>query len=106
MEIRVLYEMFTGKDPKSLMDHIQKMASGEAPFYSTTLSLVYDKVVEELFTKRVPPGRGPGELTEGQSATVLTPPQPSISTPMLPRLLYCTLLLLFLGLFLRALLAN
>jgi len=73
--------MFIGKDSKSFMDHIQRMASGEAPFFSTTLSLVYDRVVERLFTKRVPPGHDPSELTEGQSTTVLTPPQPSTSTP-------------------------
>jgi len=73
--------MFIGKDSKSFTDHIQRMASGEAPFFSTTLSLVYDGVIEKLFTKCDPPGRDPSELAEGQSTTPrVTPP----STPHTP----------------------
>ncbi|KAF9642810.1 hypothetical protein BDM02DRAFT_3273313 [Thelephora ganbajun] len=51
MEIQFFHENFTEKDPKLLMDHIQRMASGEAPFFSTTLSLVYGKLLEKAFTQ-------------------------------------------------------
>jgi len=50
VEIQFLHEQFTGKYPKSLTDHIQKMVSGEAPFFPATLSLVYDRLVEQGFS--------------------------------------------------------
>ena len=52
MEIEFLHQKFTEKDPKLLMDHIQRMASGEAPFFATTLGVVYDKLAEKAFPKR------------------------------------------------------
>jgi hypothetical protein len=51
MEVQFLHERFTEKDPKLLVDHIRRMASGEAPFFPTTLSLVYGKLVEKAFPK-------------------------------------------------------
>ena len=78
MEIQFLHENFTEKDSKLLMDHIQRMGSGEAPFFSTTLSLVYDKLVEKAFPKHTSPGLGLG----CQSVATPTPPvQASPSTP-------------------------
>jgi hypothetical protein len=85
MEIKFLHEKFTEKDPKLLLNHIQRMASGEAPFFPTTLSLVYGKMVENAFTKRAPSNFGPGDCTGNQSLVDLpSPPQASISTPGIP----------------------
>ena len=58
MEIQFLHENFTEKDPKLLMDHIKKMAAREAPFFGTTLSLVFDKLVEKTSTRPVLSGIG------------------------------------------------
>lgn len=58
MEIEFFYETSTEKDPKLLMKHIQRMASGEAPFFATTLSSVYDKLVEKAFAQPIPSGSG------------------------------------------------
>ena len=89
MEIQFLHESFTEKDPKLLMDHIQKMASGEMPFFARTLSLVYDKLVEKAFPKPIPSGSGLGKPIEVPSVADPTPPHqelastssvPSIST--------------------------
>lgn len=33
MEVKFFHKKFPGKDPKPLMDHLQKLASGEAPFF-------------------------------------------------------------------------
>ena len=46
-EIDIFLENFTDEDPESLMDHIQRMSSGEAPFFPTTLSLLYGKLAEK-----------------------------------------------------------
>jgi len=73
MEIRFLHETFTEKDPELLIDHIQRMVSGEAPFFPTTLSLVYDRLVEQTFPKHISPGPGLWGLTKGQNITTPTP---------------------------------
>lgn len=80
MEIQFLHENVVEKDPKLLIDRLQKMASGEAPFFPTTLSLVYDKLVEKAFTKHTPFGPGPGDCTEGHGVIYTTPSQASTST--------------------------
>ena len=78
MEIQFLHGNLTERDSKLLMDHIQRMASGEAPFFATTLSLVYDKLVENAFSKHTSPGSGLGS----QNVATPTPPlQTSISNP-------------------------
>ena len=51
MEIEVLYQNFIKKDPKLLMDYIRNVASGEAVFFPTTLSLVYDRLIGRVFPK-------------------------------------------------------
>ena len=56
MEIQFLHEAFPGKGPKLLADHIRRMGSGEAPFYSMTLSLVYDRLAEKTVAPSVPSG--------------------------------------------------
>ena len=53
-EIRFLREKFTEKDHKSLMDQIQRMASEETPFFPTTFSLVYDKLLEDALSALAP----------------------------------------------------
>jgi len=84
MEIQFFRETVNEMDPKLLIDHIQRMASGEAPFFSTTLSLVYDKVVEQAFTEHTPFGPGPDDCTEGESLVHPTPPQASTPTSNVP----------------------
>jgi len=79
MEIQFLHEQFTEKDPKLLMDHIQRMASGEAPFFPTALSLVYDKLIEKAFARHIPPGFDPEKPTWGQIMTTVPPAQASTS---------------------------
>jgi hypothetical protein len=69
MEIQFFHERFTEKDPKLLIDYVGRMASGEAPFFPTTLSLVYDKLVENAFPKHIPSGLGPGGFTLGSSTS-------------------------------------
>ena len=49
MEIQFLHERAIEEDPKLMINCIQKMVSREAPFFPTTLSLVYDKLVERAF---------------------------------------------------------
>jgi len=66
-EIQFFHERVTKNDPKLLIDCIQRMASGEAPFFPTTLSLVYDKLVEKAFTKQSPFGSGPEVFSAGDN---------------------------------------
>ena len=79
MEIEFLLKSFTEKDPKSLVEHIQRMACGEAPFFSTTLSLVYDKLVERAFAQSIPSGSRLGKSAEVQS--VVDPCSPFQASP-------------------------
>ena len=73
MEIQFLHKNLTEKDPKLLMDHIKKMASREAPFFATTLSLVFDKLVEKTSPRPVPSGFSFG----GSSGTSVTASSPA-----------------------------
>lgn len=50
MEIEVL-DACAEKDSKLLLDHIQSVVSGEASFFPTTLSLVYDRLIGKAFPK-------------------------------------------------------
>jgi len=78
MEIQFLHENFTEKDSKSLTDHIQRMGSGEAPFFAATLSLVYGGLVENALSKHAPLDSGLG----GQGTPTHTPHlHASTSTP-------------------------
>jgi len=54
MEIWFLHERFTENYPKPLMDHTQRMASGETAFFLATLSLVYDRLVKKECSKGTP----------------------------------------------------
>lgn len=69
MEIEFLHRNFTEKNPKLLMEHIQKMASGQAPFFPTTLSSIYDKLVEKALTT----GFVPGNPTEAGNQSIAEP---------------------------------
>jgi DNA-directed RNA polymerase subunit RPC12/RpoP len=82
MEIEFLHRNFTEK--KVLMEHIQRMASGEAPFFSATLSLVYDKLVERASAQPIASGSGHGNPTEvgnqnGAEQLARTSPAPNIT---------------------------
>jgi len=57
-EVMDMEIQFLLKDSKSLMKHMQRMASGEAPLFSTTLSLVYDRLIEKAFGLSIPSGSG------------------------------------------------
>jgi hypothetical protein len=49
MEIEVLFQHLTKEDPKLLMDYIQSVTRGEATFFPTTLSWVYDRQMGREF---------------------------------------------------------
>ena len=74
IEIKFLHECFAKKDPKQLMDHIQRMGSGDAPFFAKTLGLVYDRLIEKTFTRPAPSGSGLGKSVEVQSVADPAPP--------------------------------
>src|SRR5882757_5270960 len=76
MEIEFLHKRFTEKDPQLLMDHIRRMGSGEAPFFPTTLSLVYDKLIGGGFAECTPLSPGLGSHAGGRS--LLGPPVPPL----------------------------
>ena len=59
------------------MGHIQKMASGDAPFLPTALSLVYDKLVENAFPKHASPSSGLSRPGGVQGVTIHPPPYPN-----------------------------
>lgn len=85
MEIQFLHKNFTGKDPKLLTEHVQRMASGEAPFFAKTLSLVYDNLFEKIFAQPIPSGSDVGKPTEVPNAVVPSPlPQASTTTSSIP----------------------
>ena len=85
MEIQLLHENFTENDPKLLTEQIQRMASGEAPFFATALSLVYDKLVEKAFAQPIPSSSGLGKSAEVQSVADPCPPlQASTSISSVP----------------------
>ena len=85
MKIQFLHETFTGKEPELLMKHIRRMGSGEAPFFSTTLSLVFDRLVEKTVAQSVPSGSGLKKSIETQDTAVhTTPPQASTPTSSSP----------------------
>lgn len=71
MEIEFLHRNFAGEKPKVLMDHTQRMASGGAPFFSTTLSLVYDKLVEKTFAQATASSSGLGNSSWGEGQGVM-----------------------------------
>ena len=73
MEIEFLRGNFTEKHPKLLMEHIQRMASGEAPFFSKTLSLVYDKLVEYTSTRPTITDPDLGKSPEIRSQSIAEP---------------------------------
>ena len=56
MEINFFLKVFTKKKPESLMDHIQRMSSGEATFFPLTLSYLYSKLARNVFTQPIASG--------------------------------------------------
>jgi hypothetical protein len=80
-EVEFLHRNFTEKNPKLLIEHMQRMASGDAPFFSATLSLVYDKLIERVFAEVMPTGSGPGKSTEAAPTTKTLNPTASVLSP-------------------------
>jgi hypothetical protein len=79
-EIEFLYRNIA-KNQSRLMEHLQRMASGKAPFFSATLSLVYDKLIDMVFTEAVPTGFGFRESTEAAPAIRTLNPTASVYLP-------------------------
>lgn len=65
-EIQFLLEHFSERHPKFLMEHIQSMVSGETPFLPTTLSLVYNKLIEMVFIQPIATGSHREKPTESE----------------------------------------
>ena len=76
MEIE-FYKTSTKHDPKLVMDHIQRIASGETPPPSTGLSFVYDKLVERIFEHPIASGSDLGKPTEPAGKQITTEPCPT-----------------------------
>ena len=73
MELKFFRRNSTEQNPRSLVDHIQKMKSGEAPFFPATLGLVYDTLFSKVFPQPVASGSGLGGPSKiGKSATKRT----------------------------------
>lgn len=84
MEIKLFHETFTEQNPKPLMDHMQRMASGEAPFFPATLSLVIGTLARKVLPRPITSGSRLGKSREiwDQSAIETAPAiQVSNSTP-------------------------
>lgn len=86
MDIEIEYfKNSTERDPKLLMAHIQKTASAEPqPFFSTTLSLIYDKLVESIFTQPAASGSGLDKLADlerGEQSVADAEPAPAVQAP-------------------------
>ena len=57
VEIEFLLQNFAEK-PRSIKDYLQKIASGEMPFFPTTLSLIYTKLAEKVVVRPMASGSG------------------------------------------------
>lgn len=62
VEVEFLQQIPTEWHSKLLMDHIQKMESGEAPFLPMTLSLIYSTLVRKALPQPTTSGSGPKNL--------------------------------------------
>ena len=80
MEIDFFRRNLTEENPELLMEHIQRMASGEAPFFSATLSLVYRKLFEKVFPLPIAPVQGPRKSPIPRDRNV-TKPTPVTRAP-------------------------
>ena len=72
MEIQFLHETFTGKEPELLANHIRRLGSEEARFFPTTLSPVFDRLVEKTVARSVPSGSGLKKSIEIRNTAVHT----------------------------------
>lgn len=89
------YKNSTERDSKSLMNHITRTtsSSSEAPFTPTSLSLVYDKLVERVFTQPTASDSSLGKPSTTECArshepctpTVIQQPDPTpVAAPSIP----------------------
>jgi hypothetical protein len=73
-EMEFLRRGFTQRNLKSIMDHVQRMAAGEAAFFPATLSLIYgelfQKALSEPATSGSLLGRPGGESVAGSAPAV------------------------------------
>lgn len=53
MVIKFFHKAFTRQNPKPLMDHMQRMASREAPFFLATLSLVISTLARKVIPQPI-----------------------------------------------------
>ena len=95
-EVEFLHKSLAKQNSKKLlMEHIERMASGEAPFFPTTLSLVYDTLVEGYFpqtTSGPHPGKSRGDQGVTNSTDQATNSTSHTNPPSAPRVswLECT----------------
>lgn len=87
MELEFFDRCCVEQKPK-LLEHIQGMSSGNAPFFPTTLSLIYEKLFGKAFAQSITPSSGLDKLGN-QSAVGLTPSPVSLSTAFRVELLKC-----------------
>jgi len=73
MEIEFFGRNLTEESPELLMEHIQRIASGDAPFFSTTLSLVYRKLFEKVLPLPIAPVQGPRKSPLPKDRSVTKP---------------------------------
>lgn len=72
MNIEFLQQNFTEQHSKLVMDHIQKMESGEAPFLPTTLSLVYSKLLGKVLLQPTTSGLDLGKFPDTGNRKVVS----------------------------------
>ena len=96
MELEFFNRKFTELDPKQIMDHIPKIASGQWPSSSATLSQVYGELLRNAIGQpagsgsglRSPPGIGNGKVAEPTPAPFSR--EPSIQEYCEPGQLKCS----------------
>lgn len=83
MEIQLLREKFTEKDPKLIMEQIQRMASEGTSFIPTTLGLVYDKLLEDALSASTPnvTSSSTPNVTSSSTPDVTSSSTPSVASP-------------------------
>ena len=92
MEIKFFHKTFTEQNPKPLMEHMQRMASGEAPFFPATLSLVIGTLARKVLPRPITSGSRLGKSREvwdqsvAETAPAITPSSstPNVDPPLSP----------------------
>ena len=74
MEMKFFHGTFTGQNPELLTDHIRRMASGEAPFFAATLSLVYGALARKVLPLSITSSSSLIKSGEAGDQSVIEPP--------------------------------